>query len=384
MSIMTDYVKEEAGKKKKSAASWLEDTLKNADKCVWCTHVGKFVHPSAENIAVLVPRSLESQDGTVCTANTLCESDVAVSANYLATAKLLSLELEDGRSVLTHFKDDSEQLQREISSLGVDYEKARAEALKAKEGSVPADTDDRIRQVYFPLDDGGYHLLSVLPSSSLMMAVRTRVQAMEQHARESRDEKSGNFGQKHQRLPNTTCIGIGGTKPQNISYLNNKYGGKTYMFLSAPPQIEKREITRPRKDFFKETLRRWQFRELFQTLHDRYARMQNNLETRQNTRAAEEHIIDKVLGCAERLRALPEGWTEGKNVVLPKAQKLWLDERYAAQRDADPDWKQEIADSMANWIFNSYEKFMKNIKANEIVLGDAEFSFLREEILQAL
>lgn len=381
MSILMDFLQAEAGKKKKSAANWLKDALKNADKCVWCTHVGKFVHPSVENIAVRVPRNYDFHDGVVCTENTLCESDVAVSANYLATAKLLSLELEDGRSVLTHFRDGSEQLRQEFSSLGVDFEKARTEALKAKEGGTPADTDDRLRQIFFPLDDSGYHLLSVLPSSSLMMAVRTRVQAVEQKAREARDEKSDSYGQKHQRLPNTVCIGIGGTKPQNISYLNNKYGGKTYMFLSVPPVIENREVTRPRKDFFKETLRRWQFRELFQTLHDRYARTQNNLETRQSARRAEEHIVDKVLACADQLRALPAGWTEGKNVVLPKAQRLWLDEKFAAQRDAETAWKQEIADTLAMWMLKSYEKVMKE---KAFLLSDTEYSFLREEILQAL
>lgn len=376
-----DYLQEEADKKKKSVASWLEDTIKNADKCTWCTHVGKFVHPSVENVAIFVPYRSFSRIGAVFTENTVCESDVAVSANYLATAKLLALELEDGRSLLEHFRDDSEQIRRDLSSLGVNYGKVRDEALKAKEGELPADTDDRLRQIFFPLGDGGYHLLSILPSSSLMMAVRTRVQAIEQKGREARDEKTDNYGQKHQRLPNMVCIGVGGTKPQNISYLNNKYGGKTYMFLSLPPKIEKRDVTRPRKDFFKETLRRWQFGDLFQILHARYIREQNNLETRKNTRATEEHIIDKVLAYADRLRALPKGWTDGKNVALPKAQKLWLDEQYAEQRDAETEWKQEISDALAQWILRSYEKVMKD---KAVALSTTEKSFLQQEILQAL
>lgn len=379
MSVLTDYLQEEAGKKKKSAASWTEDTLKNAEKCTWCTHVGKFVHPSVENVAVFVPHNISSQDGAVYTENTVCETDIAVSANYLATAKLLSLELEDGKNVLTHFKNDSVTLRQDLMSLGVDYEKVKEQVLKTKENTVPTDTDDRLRQVYFPINDSDYHLLSILPSSSLMMAVRKRIQEMDQKARLARDNKSETYGEKHQRIFNVTCIGIGGTKPQNISYLNNKYGGKTYMFMSVPPNIEKRDVSRPKKDFFRETLPWWQFRELFRLLRSSYAREQNNMEARQNARTAEEHIIDKILTLADCLKSLPEGWSDDKKVSLPEAQKVWLDEKYVSQRAEETEWKQEIADSMARWILRTYEIITK-----EKTFGDTEIVALRKEIIKAL
>lgn len=381
MSILMDYLEEESAKKKKSAAVWLEETLKNADKCVWCTHIGKFVHPSVENVAVFVPPGQDMQDGLVHTANVVCEADIAVSANYLATAKLLSLPLEDGRSVLRHFRDDSDQIRRDLSDMVADYEKTRAGVLRAKEAAAPADTDDRIRQVYFPLGDGSYHLLSVLPSSSLLMELRTRVLEMEKEAREARDSKSDIYGQKHKRLPNMTCIGVGGTKPQNISYLNNKHGGKAFLFSSMPPAMEKRDVVRPRKDFFANTLRHGFFRALFRLLHTRYARTQNNLETRQNARAAEEQLIDEVLSFAYRLRELPAGWSDAEGYALPAAQKIWLDAKYEERRNDETEWKQEVATAFARWVFRSYKKIMKD---EAVDLSDTEMSFLQQEIMKSL
>lgn len=394
MSKLTEFLEKEVKKNKENneekkpenrkpetIAGCLEEYPKDADKCTWSTHVGKFVHPSVENVAARVSHNASLRDGAVYTANTVCDLDIAVSARYMATAKLLALKLEDGGSVFEHFRDDSEQIRQEFSALGVDYEKARAEALEIKEGGTPTDTDDHLRQVFFPLDDGGYHLLSVLPSSSLMMALKTRMDALEKKAINANKKKSASYGQKYQRVLDTVCIRFGGSQPQNISYLNNQNSGKAYMFLSVPHKIENRDITRPRKDFFKDTLVYGQFRNLFQDLHDCYECERNNMETRQNARTAEEHIIDKVLTYADYLRALPEGWTDGKNVALSKAQKLWLDEKYAEQSAEDKDWRREIADSMTRWMLYSYEKIMKD-KAFE--LGATEYSFLRKEILQAL
>ena len=58
MSILMDFLEEQVGKSKKqqSAGDWLETTLKDADKCVWCTNSGRYTHSSADkNAAVLVP-----------------------------------------------------------------------------------------------------------------------------------------------------------------------------------------------------------------------------------------------------------------------------------------------------------------------------------------
>lgn len=382
MSILMEYLREEAEKKKKSIASWLKETVQNADKCAWCTHIGKFTNPSVENVNIDVPSNELLRDGYLYTGAAVCEKDIAVSANYLATAKLLTLQLEDGRTVYEHCKNDTEQIRQELAELAVDYGAIRASVLKIKSGTMPTDTDERIRQVYFPVRGQQYHLLSVLPSSSLLMEFTARVRTMDQKAREARDEKSESHGRKHRRLLNLTCVGIGGTKPQNISYLNNKCGGKVFLLPSLPPEIERRDIIRPRQDFFSNTLRWQRFGELIQRLHTHYARKQHNMDAAQHVRAAEERVIDTVLVYAYRLRGLPPGWSDAENNELPEAQRIWLDAKYEERRETETGWKQEIADTFARWIlFTAYKRVMKD---KAIALGDAEFSALRDEILDAL
>ncbi len=382
MSIFVDYLQEEAEKKKKQGKTWLEETARNADKCAWATHIGKFTNPSVENVTVDAGCETACRDGYLHTGSVICEKDIAVSANYLATAKLITLKLEDGRTVYEHFRDDTSQIQQEVSSVGADYRTVRENILKIKTGTVPVDTDERIRQVYFPVGEKDYHLLSVLTSSSLLTSLTSRFWEMEREGREAKDEKSPTYGQAYHRLRNTISIGIGGTKPQNISYLNNKSGGKALMLLSAPPKLEQRDIVRPRKDFFSNTLRWGRFRELFKRLHVCYARPQHNMETALRTRAAEERIIDEVLKYVYQLRELPPGWSDADNNTLPAAQKTWLDEKYESRREDETGWKQEIADAFARWIlFTAYKHIIKD---DPIELGDTEFTALRQKIEETL
>lgn len=382
MSILMEYLREEAEKKKKPVERWLEENAKNADKCAWCTHIGKFTNPSVENVNVDMPSNELQRDGYLYTGTVACVKDIAVSANYLATAKLLTLELEDGRTVYEHFKNDTEQIRQALSGLAVDYGAIRASVLKIKSGTMPTDTDERVRQVYFPVGEQQYHLLSLLPSSSLLMEFTARVRTMDQEAREARDEKSEAYGKTHRRLLNLACVGVGGTKPQNISYLNNKCGGKVFLLPSMPPEIERRDVVRPRHDFFANTLRWRRFSEMIQRLHAHYARKQHKMDAAKRTRAAEERVIDAVLGYAYRLRELPPGWSDAETNELPKAQRIWLDAKYEERRETETGWKQEIADAFARWIlFTAYKRVMKD---KAIALGDAEFSALRDEILDTL
>ncbi len=379
MSILMDFLQHEAGERTEHIANWLEETFSKAKYCSLCTHIGKFTNPSL-NVDAFVPEQPHQNNGYVYTANVFCDKDIKRSATFDPTAKrlhsLLTLPLEDGRTVLTHFLSNSSILARDFSDIPINYQELYESVLQLAERGQSKETDEYIRQVFFPIGNQKYHLLSVLPPSSLLMETSKRLNKMA----EMKSELDAD-SQKHMRIHDLTKIVFGGGNPQNISRLGTAYGKKTYMLPALPPVLEKRDVIHPKKDFFSDTLQRWQFKDLFQSLHACYARTQKNQATRKNIMRAEEHIIDKAFLCAERLRTLPEGWTDGKNVSLSKAQKLWLDEKYAAQRNEETDWKQEIAAKFARWIFFSYRTILKD---KAFSLGDSEYSSLRDKILQIL
>ncbi|TOM55970.1 type I-F CRISPR-associated protein Csy1, partial [Vibrio parahaemolyticus] len=64
-----------------------------------------------------------------------------------------------------------------------------------------------------------------------------------------------------------TTIGYGGTKPQNISVLNNQNAGKAHLLPSLPPQIAQRKRRLPTYDFFTNTVNPWQVKETLEAFH---------------------------------------------------------------------------------------------------------------------
>ena len=96
---------------------------------------------------------------------------------------------------------------------------------------------------------------------------------------------------------------------------------------------------------------------------------------------AEHEIIDYVFLAAEQIRAdQEEGWSEDAECAIPMEQKIWLDEKYADSRE-EAEWKEQIAASVARWMFWAYGKVLREKK---LVLGDAEFAVVRDEIRELL
>ena len=374
MSVLTDYVQAEAEKKGVPPGQWLTDMAKNAGKCQFATHIGRFVNP---DVTVNWQAKVKDKPDElyVSTASVKCSPDIFVAANYLATASLLQLHLEDGRTLYEHLQFVDDDLQEDFQSMQVDYDQLREDLLAIKSDVVPDATDKRLRQVYFPVRDDGYHLLTVLPPASLMQEMRLRIRAMEETARLACTKKSESYGSDHRRIYNLVQTKFGGTKPQNISYGNNRQGGRSYMLPALPPVLEKRNLIYPRRDFFRETLRRKDFIGLFHRLHKRYVDTRNNLEIRQAVRSIEQQIMEMVL---QRVYVLREkhGWTENRS--LSRAQMIWLDDKYIDERYNDEEWQKQLAIEFADWMLAAYEKI---IKKEKVELGDGELTALRKEAI---
>ena len=373
MGTLMDYVKEKAKEKEKTPVEWLQNIATKASQCRIGTHIGRFVHPSAN---VLLRDMLPEVDtrGYVTTSSVNCDIDISTNAAYLGTAKFLLLELDDGITVYEHMKKDPSFLAKELSDFDMDFVALQQAFLSADDAS--AATDERLRQVYFPLENKDYHLLTVLPPSSVAIELRKRIRDMEFHAKKVRKNEIPDTS--YETVFDLTEIAYGGTKPQNISTQNSNNGGRTYLLPSLPPLWKELQVTIPNEEFFVNTVYVKDYRELFQELHKTYRQYKNNMEIRATARKQECCIIDSVLIKAYALQEKAPGWSHNTN--LDKAECIWLDGEYAREQQ-NQDWQEEIAEKFAKWFVDNYKKINGR---NSVELGDAEIKEIKYEILTAL
>lgn len=375
MGTLMDYVKEKAKEKEKTPVEWLQNIATKASQCRIGTHIGRFVHPSAN---VLLRDMLPEVDtrGYVTTSSVNCDIDISTNAAYLGTAKFLLLELDDGITVYEHMKKDPSFLAKELSDFDMDFVALQQAFLSADDASVPTATDERLRQVYFPLENKDYHLLTVLPPSSVAIELRKRIRDMEFHAKKVRKNEIPDTS--YETVFDLTEIAYGGTKPQNISTQNSNNGGRTYLLPSLPPLWKELQVTIPNEEFFVNTVYVKDYRELFQELHKTYRQYKNNMEIRATARKQECCIIDSVLIKAYALQEKAPGWSHNTN--LDKAECIWLDGEYAREQQ-NQDWQEEIAEKFAKWFVDNYKKINGR---NSVELGDAEIKEIKYEILTDL
>ena len=376
MSIFSDYVRAAATKKNLLPEEWLADVAKKADRCTFVTHVGKFSNPYVKTLWQAEINS-NPDDAYVSTASAECSTDISVSTGaFLPTAGLLALELEDGRTFYEHLLADDEDIRKDVLSwdAGMDYDALRDEFLSAKTFERPRATDRRLYQVYFPVGDDDYHLLTVLPPSSLMLEVKRRIVGRNHESYEV--WKNTGKASKTRRF-HITQTAFGGSHPSNISYGNNKATGRLFMLQSMPPVLKKPDVFYPRRDFFRE-LYLGEFRRLFFKLHGRYKDGRHNNDVRQSVRDVEAMIMEKIMIKVHALRQGPEGWSSNRNIS--SAQAAWLDDLYADKR-RDSKLMQEIADDFACWMIDSYHQI---VKEKSVELGDGELKALSNEFIDFL
>ncbi|MBP6553870.1 MAG: type I-F CRISPR-associated protein Csy1 [Vitreoscilla sp.] len=366
-----------------SLAQWLPDAARRAGHLSMVSHPSKFSHPSAKTSAVIAQASLQA-DGYVRTGNVSYPLDVFGSAAAIDVYKFLALSLSDGKTVLEHLEQETalaQQLLSQASSVPVSELTSQFLAIKASETQVK--TDGLVKQVYFPVD-GGYHLLSILTPSGMLTELKERIDAM----RFSDESKAAREARKNQLyhdqgfndILDLTVTVYGGSKPQNISVLNNQNSGRSYLLPCKPPQLDHRATRLPSRDFFKQTLFGRDFDVYFKSLFELMALDINNMHIRAGIRKVLHKIVDEVMYRAFCVREFEGGWSQTEHYqALPKAQQLWLDAALLEQKLEDDEWQEAIAKALRQWLAGEIE-----YRQNHIKLGDAEQVFLQAAIVEVL
>lgn len=322
-------------------------------------------------------------DGYLRTGNIEVQPDALGNAAALDVHKFLSLVTKDGNSVVEHIQQDSELGKALLNIQSESYDELKSGFMAMAQSNDTPVTSSKIKQVYFPVDKE-YHQLSILSNSGMIFELRKRIDALRFSGavKEGRELRRHNTYSEsgYSEIYNITTIGYGGTKPQNISVLNNQNGGKAHLLLSVPPILEQREVQFPTKDFFIQSLRLYDCRDILERLDKVFKIEREGQIPLDNIRKGRDRclgdILDVILQKMMALREVSNQQYRPKISKLKDWQKLWLCDQHKDQRLEGDDWLSTLCDQITQWITSAY----KNSIRHPVMLGEAEHNYIRDYI----
>ncbi|MGL5251138.1 MAG: type I-F CRISPR-associated protein Csy1, partial [Enterovibrio sp.] len=362
-----------------SLASWLPDAAKRAGQISVASHPCTFSHPSARKnkngyVSSIIAKNKAQADGFLRSGNVNVELDALGNAAALDVYKFLSLVMSDGRSLLEHIEQESELARHLLDIPTCDHQTLRAGFLKMVDSEQDSVSSSKIKQVYFPVADGEYHLLSLLTHSGHLFELRKRLDQLRfgDAVKEARERRKNNqfHPDGYQEIFGLTTIGFGGTKPQNISVLNNQNAGKAHLLASMPPELKKRDLRLPKSDFFTESFTVWQAKEVLEPLLRLLNTAHNNINIREARDRYIQQYIDLIIEKMWQVRLFLVEHSGELSSALPPAQKIWLYPDFEELREQEDEWLDEITRQIARSLtrYCGSEK----VFANHLVLADQE------------
>lgn len=392
---------------------WMEYAAKRmAARLKFGTHLSKGVHPDSRGDNIFFQPEHPLPEGLIASQQ-LRESALDANGNaaYLPLAAFFDWLVDEEKEIrIRHlilakhpalagaFAADA--------ALSSEYQECFFDSLTGKTGS-PA-TAETNKQVLWPLSpDAGsvdhastsstsYTCLIPLYPSAFTHALYSKVNAIRyadenKKARENRYKQSSSW-QAYVSIPHLAASRLGGTKPQNISQLVSKRGGRNLLLPSMPPSFT---TTRPfaisarQASFFDNRLSylcRAPLQELFALVADDT----NTFFVRESRKTIINTMLDQVLWLAASIQGnSPPGWSK-KGHALHYKECLWLDpgraelegeEDFAEDRE-QKDWRGYVATRLANWLNALLKKEFEHMRYD---FGDAvqkEWRSSMEEVIQ--
>lgn len=390
--------------------TWLADAAKRVPQIQLASHTLKPIHPDARGTNLYVDQPM-CTDATVIGTHTLVgqrADDVVGNAAALDVFKFLKLQYQDQSLLVRLTRKDSAALQALSNDTqeATQWAQAFAGIVHGKGGAA---SHTLAKQLYFPLADGGYHLLAPLFPTALVQGVHTHLQEarfsdVAKAARAARRAKE-QHAHGYCDFPGLAVRNMGGSKPQNISQLNSERGGANYLLVSVPPVwkdqgtqaplrvasvFDKRGVMgRDRTVYF--------IAKALRAFLKSVADVDNNMDIRAKRAELVQDIIDRVLDMATELQCLSGGWSADPACKLPWSQKQWLDgdaleaaqavheTQAAAMANAAhsipapemTEWRDKVAEDFARWL-------NATLNTDKLRMGDDEFVEWKHTFLEVL
>lgn len=391
--VQSHNEKKESLQKQHTPENWLTDAAGRASQISLVTHAAKFSHSDSK--ATGLTATIEEPDGGLLGTHSLAAPviDVVGNAAALDVANLLLLANE-GSALWHQIRDNNgESLQTFAANDGQLSEWIAGFRLALEVTRI--NSHSLSKQLYFPIAENEYHLVSPLFPSSVADRIFRDIQAsrFSAEAKAARDQKRKGNGASADVIsyPNVLRMNFGGSKPQNISLLNSRRGGKAYLFSAAPPVWEdKLQLPIEHSVSFWRLLDRRANRIVYRLRRflGSKAHQPNNAVIKTQRESYVTEIVDVfVFLVAELRRTDKTGWSSAS--ALPLAEQCMLDpeRRQLVDKDSefvrmldDKSWLDEVADSFGRWLNRRLRKI--KTEKGEILdnPGDVEQHVWRQEL----
>jgi CRISPR-associated protein Csy1 len=387
------------------------------------SHPYKFTNPQIESdlLNLFYKKNNKINDGFIYSDNVKksinfdCSGNASTTTKYVEiyefldskydnSSKIIDLFNQDEEFIVNQSKEAIELIKQEISkqknkknskrknknnSLKPLDEEINYQTIKEKindfyhSNSNLRSTNTLIKQVYFPVssqkNSQDYHLLSILPPSILMNELNSRIKSTNNESYELKENQKD-----YTKFLNLIILGYSEgsfQKMLNVSNINKNNAGKFYLLPSLPPQIEKREIRLPKKNFFYESLNFYQFKQYFEQL-DKLFKDRDNKIIRDSITDIVGEIASKVIEIIYKIRDLDSGWSEQENYKnLAKNQKILLDNYHQESREGNKELIDDFVEDLARFIMAGYDKYHPDFAKD---FGDDEYQGFKRRVRKSL
>lgn len=261
---------------------------------------------------------------------------------------------------------------------------------------------DKDKQILFPIGNDAYMTLFPVYPSSLAHELFIKISDKKFNesnklARENRS-KQNVIQQSYFSIHDLAFVKLGGTKPLNVSVLNNKQGGRNYLLPSLPPKFQGSNVIRIApyaQSVFESKAIEYYAKDDLQAVFEVVQSIDKGFDIRDKRKLA----IDKMIACIFEIAMDIQqnriaGWSKEKEYEnLPMFEKYWLDphraelegeENFKHARENE-DWHKDIAKRFANWLQKTLKERFPEIKHD---FGEPEhnewFREMQSEIKKAI
>ena len=389
-------------KEKYSVGNWIPDAAtRMAKQLNFGTHISKGVHPDAKGDNVSF-EAINSLPETIIGTHSINSGYIDANGNAAALplAAFFDFEVDETTKIRDLILADDADFIATLASdqaVALTYQQTFKEALQ----NIITDpvTHERNKQTlwvtntYDSLDIEQLDYINIIPlyPSVLTHEVYQRINHLKfsddnKTARDNRFRKTAEQ-QPYVTLNDLATLQLGGTKPQNVSLLMSKQGGRNYLLPSLPPIIKQERAFKLSKfaNSIFSTSMEYNAREAIQSIFKSIKDTRNIVDVRDARKSAIDEVLYQIFAAAEDIRTtMPAGWS--KDYELDHVEKLWLDpkrsdlegeEEFKAEREQDDAWHSQIVHIFARWLNTLMQAEFKEIASD---FGDAEHLDWEREI----
>lgn len=340
--------------------SWMNYIADNASKVsLSMSHVAKLTHSSnkAINLIDSIPQKKYQYLLTTQTANATDMDSAYTDASYAPVAEFLSFNVENTQKNLGDFLAENEIY---FSKLSNDVNVRENWKAKIAEAYISKKLTSHVlaKQIYFPIGNNQYHVISPVKSSALAHKIFDSVN--NSRSNDNPINQARKLNQTHEgiyiRFAKPAFLSVTKSNHQNASKLNGIRRGGLLFFQALPPQWKSNVL--PPKDMkqFLARCRTTTCIEIFKEIKDlRYIIKKENLTINVNRRNI---LGEKVASIADEVihqilfieQSYSKGWS--KEIELEPYLRAFLDP--TTQMDTtindNKEYIDEFTEKIAKWL----------------------------------